>query len=495
MQKKTAVVWKKGECSLADAKQDTKGITVKKSDDMAEWYGQVVVKSEIADYSSIRGFIIMRPNSYSIWEKIQAEFNAKIKKQRVRNAYFPLLIPESFFSKEAEHAKGFSPEVAWLEQKEGDHERYAIRPTSETIIYDSYARWIRSWRDLPLRLNQWCNIVRWEVKDTKAFLRGREFLWQEGHCVYETEKECKKETLLYLEYYRQVIEELLAVPVLVGRKTESERFAGAVRTLAIESLMPDGKALQMGTSHDLGQGFAKSFSISYLGKDGQMQLPWQNSWGFSTRTIGALIMTHGDEKGLVLPPRAAEHKLAIIPILFEASKTQTLLAARSLAKQLKRFNPILDDREEYSAGWKFNEYELTGIPLRIELGPKDIEKQSVMLVRRDTGEKRSVPIAQLADEIRKTLDEMQHALFDKAKKAMMERIVTVTDWDAFLAADKQGKMMLAAHCGNAECEQEIKETTKGITTRCIPFKGEKPTAACVRCQKKAKYNVYFARAY
>jgi prolyl-tRNA synthetase len=479
------------------AKQDTKGITVKKEEDMAEWYGQVVVKSELADYAPIRGFMIIRPRGYALWQAIQDELNGKIYKIGVRNAYFPLFIPESFFKKEATHAEGFNPEVAWIERQEGEIERFAVRPTSETIMYDSYGRWIRSWRDLPLRLNQWCNIVRWEVQDTKIFLRTREFLWQEGHCVYETEKECHKETLKYLELYRQVSEELLAIPVIPGRKSERERFAGAKNTYAIEGLMPDGKALQMGTSHDLGQGFAQAFGISFLGKDGTKQIPWQNSWGFTTRLIGALVMTHGDNKGLVLPPRIAENKIAIVPILFDTTKDVTLAKARELAKALKKFNPILDDRAEYSAGWKFNEHELNGIPLRIELGPKDIEKDQCVVVRRDTGEKKFVPLPELQTEIRRLLDEMQSQMFERARKRMQESIRTINTWAEFEQGDRDKRLMLAPHCGVVECEQEIKDVTKGVTARCIPLKGERLStgAMCVRCGKKAKYNIYFARAY
>jgi prolyl-tRNA synthetase len=478
-------------------KTDTKGITVKKAEDMVEWYGQVVTKADVADYAPIRGFMIIKPRGYAFWQRIQDELNAKIYKQGVRNAYFPLLIPESFFHKEAKHAEGFSPEVAWIERQPGDQERYAIRPTSETIMYDSYSRWIRSWRDMPLRINQWCNIVRWEVQDTKIFLRTREFLWQEGHCVYETEKECHKETLLYLEFYRQVAEDLLAVPVLVGKKTERETFAGALRTYTIEGFMPDGKALQMGTSHDLGQGFAKSFEISFLGKSGERQTPWQNSWGFSTRLLGALIMAHSDDKGLVLPPRMAENKVAIVPILFDATKETTLAKSKEIVKMLKRFNPIFDDREGYSAGWKFNEHELAGVPLRVEIGPKDIEKNQVVIVRRDTGEKAFVAIPDLQNEVRRLLDAMQTHLFEKAKTHVQSSTINVSNWEEFEMGDKGKKLMLAPHCGREECETEIKDTTKGVTARCIPLKGEKLEAGtkCVRCDQKAKYKAYFARAY
>jgi len=481
----------------AAAKQDTKGITAKKADDMVEWYGQVVLKADLADYAPIRGFMVIKPAGYAIWQRIQDDLNAKIYKAGVRNAYFPLLIPESFFQKEAEHAEGFSPEVAWIQQQPGDQERYAIRPTSETIMYDSYAKWIRSWRDLPLRMNQWCNIVRWEVQDTKIFLRTREFLWQEGHCVYETEKECMKEGLKYHELYRQVMEDLLAVPVILGRKTQKETFAGAYRSYTLEGFMPDGKALQMGTSHLLGQGFAKSFGISFLGKDGTEQTPWQGSWGITTRLIGALVMTHSDDKGLVLPPRVAENKVAIVPILFDATKEQTLAKARELGKLLKRFNPIVDDREEYSAGWKFNDHELHGVPLRIEIGPKDIEKNQCVVVRRDTGEKVFVPLPDLQTEVRRLLDAMQQSLFERAKERTMGAVVKVSSWDEFEKADRDKRLIFASHCGVVECELDIKETTKGVTSRCIPLRAEKPEAGalCVRCGKKAKYNAYFARAY
>jgi len=300
-------------------KEEQLGIKVKKDKDFSEWYNEVVLKAELADYSIIKGFMIIKPRGYAIWEKIQGSFDKVIKNLQVQNAYFPLLIPESFFKKEAEHAKGFAPELAWVMDEE-QKEKFALRPTSETIIYDSYSTWIRSWRDLPLRVNQWCNVLRWEVKQTKLFIRSREFLWQEGHCVYETEQECVKETLNFLNEYKKLCEELLALPVLDGEKTEKEKFAGAKTTYAIEALMPDGKCLQMGTSHNLGQNFAKAFDISYLDKNEKKQLPWQNSWGISTRLIGAMVMMHSDDKGLVLPPRVAKIKAVIVPIWFKNDK-------------------------------------------------------------------------------------------------------------------------------------------------------------------------------
>src|SRR3989344_4547306 len=359
------------------------GISVKKTGDLSDWYSEVVQKAELADYSPVKGFMIIRPNAYSIWEKIQDYFNKYLKEKKIRNAYFPLLIPESFFKKESEHAKGFAPELAWIEKNsEEDMERLAIRPTSETIIYDSFSKWIRSWRDLPLKINQWCNVLRWEVKQTKPFLRTREFLWQEGHCVYETKDECDTEVKEILEEYKKICEELLAIPVISGTKTETERFAGAHYTTTIEALMPDGKALQMGTSHNLGQGFAKSFGIKFKDRNENLGIPWQSSWGISTRLIGAVILMHGDDKGLVLPPKVAENKIVVVPILFKEKNKDIIKKARILEKKLSEFGAFIDSREEYSAGWKFNEWEMKGIPIRIEIGPNDLKKKQIILVRR-----------------------------------------------------------------------------------------------------------------
>lgn len=479
--------------------KDTKGITVKKIDDMPEWYTQVCLKAELADYAPIKGCMVIRPNGYALWQTIVDMFNKYLKEDKVENAYFPLFIPESFFKREAEHAEGFTPEVAWVQNKDDkDGERFAIRPTSETIIYDSYGKWIRSWRDLPLRINQWCNIVRWEVQDVKLFLRSREFLWQEGHCVYETADECHEETLHYLERYRQIAEELLAIPVKLGLKTEREKFAGAIRTYTIESLMPDGKALQMGTSHDLSQGFAEAFDIGFQDRDGKHAEPWQNSWGISTRMIGAVVLTHGDDKGLILPPRAARNKVAIVPIIFEKQKEEVIKAAEALGKLLGEFNPIVDSREGYTSGWKFNEYELKGIPLRVEVGPKDIAKEQAVVVRRDTGEKAFVPLAKLREHIALTLENMHNALYAKAKKRIDADTVTVKNFKEFEKAIEDRKMVYTQHCGDEDCELCIKEKT-AATSRCIPMDPIDSTpakgAACIHCEKPAKYNVWFARAY
>jgi prolyl-tRNA synthetase len=471
------------------------GITVKKTDDMAEWYSQVVTKSEVADYAPVRGCMVIRPYGYSLWQTIVDFLDARIKKRGVENAYFPLFIPENFFSREAEHAEGFKAEVAWIENKDDEGERLAIRPTSETIIYDSYSRWLRSWRQLPMRINQWCNIVRWEVKDVKMFLRSREFLWQEGHCVYENEKECHKETLQFLEEYRKVMEDLLAVPVMVGEKTERERFAGAIRTYTIEGFMPDGKALQLGTSHDLSQGFAKAFQINFEGRDGKMHMPFQNSWGLSTRTIGAVILQHGDDKGLVLPPALAPIKVVIVPIIFKEKKDEILAKCRAVAKTL-RTTVKVDDREEYSSGWKFNEWELKGVPIRLELGPRDMEHDQVMMVRRDTGEKKPIPIKDLPQVIKKTLSEIQEQMFNKAKKQMEESTMEAKNWDEFKSFIEARRLVKAHFCGEVACEEEIKTDTGGATSRCIPLNSKKPeNVLCVHCGKPARHIVYFAKNY
>ena len=477
-------------------KKSKEGLTAKKEEDNARWYEEVCLKSELAEFSQVKGTMIIRPRGYFIWEKIQEYFNKNIiEKTKCENAYFPLFIPESFFKKEAEHAKGFQPEVAWIDSKlTQPGERLAIRPTSETIIYDSYSKWIRSYKDLPLRINQWCNIVRWETEATKLFLRSREFLWQEGHCVYETEKECDKETLQYIELYKKLCEELLALPVLIGKKTEKEKFAGAKYTFTIESFMPDGKALQCGTSHNLGQGFAKAFNIEFLGKDEKKHLPWQNSWGISTRLIGAVIMMHSDNKGLVLPPKIAKNQIVIIPILFDKEKENILKETQKISKQLSKFNPILDDREDHSPGWKFSEWELKGIPLRIEIGPKDLEKESVTIVKRNTGEKSQLKIKDLEKKIPKLLDEIHNELFENAKKFLESNIIEAKNWNEFANGIKNKKIIKTEFCNETSCENSIKEKT-GASSRCIPLNSKKISGKCFSCGKPAKTEIYFARSY
>jgi len=478
------------------AQKDEKGITVKKADDMPEWYGQVIIKSELADYSPVRGTMIIRPYGYAIWQKIQDYFNARIKKLGVENAYFPMFIPESFFKKEAEHAEGFSPEVAWVENKDDESgEKLALRPTSETIMYDSYSKWIRSHRDLPLRINQWCNIVRWEVKDVKLFLRSREFLWQEGHCVYATEKECDKEALIILDEYEKLAKDLLAIPVIKGKKSEKEKFAGAKYTTTMEAFMPDGKFLQCGTSHNLGQGFAKAFGIKYKGEDEKEHLPWQTSWGFSTRLIGAIVMQHGDDKGLVLPPSIAPIQVAVVPILFEKTKDATIEETKKIEKELSDFDVKVDAREEYSAGWKFNQYEMKGVPLRVDIGPKDIEKDQVVLVRRDTSEKIFVKRKELKQKVKETLDDIQQNLFKKAEENIKSSIVEVDNWGDFLKAVEKRKIILAPFCGEESCEDVIKDETKGANSRCFPLDPKKTDKKCVKCGEPAQALAYFGKCY
>ncbi|MBW2975950.1 proline--tRNA ligase [Candidatus Woesearchaeota archaeon] len=475
-------------------KEEKLGILIKKTEDFSEWYNEVVIKSELAEHSVIKGFMVIKPRGYAVWERIQDYFDKRIKHLGVKNAYFPLLVPEYFFKKEAEHAEGFAPELAWISEKE-EGVRYAIRPTSETIMYDSYAKWIRSWRDLPLRVNQWCNVLRWEVKQTKLFLRTREFLWQEGHCVYETEEECNKEALTYLNEYKKLCEGMLAIPVLGGKKTEKEKFAGAKITYTLEALMPDGKALQMGTSHNLGQNFAKAFNVKFLGRDEKEYLPWQNSWGFSTRLIGALVMAHSDDKGLVLPPKVAPVQLVIVPIYKTDNKDKVIKKAVEIKNKLRAYDIVLDDRDGYTPGWKFNEWELKGIPLRIEIGPKDIEKKQAVLVRRDNNQKEFVKLTQLDKKIKIALEDMQNSMFEKAKKLLEANVAEANNWDDFLKQLKNRKLVKAFFCGNVECEDSIKDKTGGATSRLIPLEQIKQTGKCVHCGEEGKHLVYFGKAY
>ena len=472
--------------------KDEKGLKVKKSDDLSEWYTQVVQKAELADYSPIKGFMVIRPNAYAIWEKIQEEFNKVLDKKKVRNAYFPLLIPDSFFKKEAKHAEGFAPELAYVEGRE-EGEKLALRPTSETIMYDSYSKWIRSWRDLPFKLNQWCNVIRWEVKQTKPFLRTREFLWQEGHCVFENEKDADRDMNEMIGEYQKLIGELLAVPTFIGRKSEKEKFPGAQTTMTIEALMSDGKALQCGTSHNLGQGFAKVFNVKFLDKDEKEKYGWQTSWGFSTRLIGALIMVHGDDKGLVLPPKVAENKVVIVPILFEDSKKKVLGKAGVIAKKLKEYNCILDDREEYKPGYKFNEWEMKGIPVRVEIGPKDLEKDTVVLVRRDTGDKKVIKINDVDKEVDKALVDIQRNLFEKAKKFLDSRIDSAKDMAELNKKLKSGKIVKVYMKNDVGVEDLIKDETGGATSRIIEEVEE--AGNCIKSGEKVNTLGYISKSY
>ena len=476
------------------------GVTVKKNEDFSEWYTQVVLKSGFADYAPVKGCMIFRENSYSIWEKIQEIFNQKIKATGHRNVYFPLFIPESLLKKESEHFEGFMPEVAWVTQG-GDsqlEEKLAIRPTSETVMYATFAKWIRSWRDLPIKLNQWCSVVRWETKATKLFLRTREFLWQEGHTVHATKQEADREAKEILDAYKDVMETYLAIPVLVGTKTELEKFAGALYTLTLEAMMPDGKALQMGTSHQLGQNFSRVFNIKFLDENEKEQQAWQTSWGFSTRVIGALIMVHGDDKGLVLPPKVAPTQVVIVPIPYKGVDADLIAAkTRELLEKLQKngISTVLDDRAEYTPGWKFNEWELKGVPVRIEIGPRDMKQKQIVLVRRDTSQKSAVKEEQTVDAVVKALEEIQNKLFDKAKRFLEDNVTTVKTYDEFKnTLRNKGGFIKASWCSKTECEEKIKEET-GATIRLIPFEKEKTFARCLYCGQEPKEVVYFARSY
>ncbi len=483
---------------MADAKEKNLGITVKKEEDMAEWYQQLCLKSELADYAPVKGCYILRPLGFALWEQIQAYFNKRMKYRGVKNAYFPLFIPESFFHKEATHAEGFNPEVAWIANKDEDSgERLAVRPTSETIIYDSYSKWLRSWRDLPIRINQWANVVRWETEATKLFLRSREFLWQEGHCVYENNVDCDREVELFLIEYKDLCEKLLAVPVIYGRKTEKEKFAGADYTLTIEAFMPDGKAIQCGTSHNLGQGFAKAFGMDFQDKEGNTQIPCQSSWGISTRLIGTAVMQHSDNKGLVLPPNFAPNKVVIVPIIFENTRDAVLGKCQEIKDALAHFEPILDDRDEYKPGWKFNEWELKGVPIRLELGPKDLEAGQVTAVVRDTGEKQYIKVEDLTAALPELLTAMHDRMFESARLHMESKIVDVDNLDDFKKAVEERKLIKTQFCGEIGCEEDIKENISGVTSRCIPLEGGEPKEGgkCFNCGKDSVCTIYFSKSY
>ena len=481
--------------SKKSSREEVAELKVSKSKDFSEWYNQVVQKAGLADYAPIRGCMIIKPYGFAIWDKIQKWFDKELKKTGVENAYFPIFIPERFLKKEAEHFKGFVPEVAWIEKTDENEEKYALRPTSETIMYDAYSKWIRSWRDLPLRINQWNNIVRWEVKATRLFLRTREFLWQEGHTAHATKNECEEEVMLRANQYKELVETQLAIPVVMGKKSKSETFAGALYTMAIEALMPDGKGLQMGTSHNLGQQFAKVFDIKFRDSDGEEKEVWQTSWGMSTRTIGALAMVHGDDKGLVLPPNIAPIQIIIVPIYDNKTKSRVLKEGGELKKKLdSKFSVHFDDRDAYSPGWKFNEWELKGVPVRLEIGPRDIQKKQVVLVRRDTGEKKPVKEKVVVKSLEKTLELVQENLYSKAKKFLTDNIRDAKNFKDLERLIKNRKMARAYWCGSEECEEKVKEKT-GATIRCIKTETAKKEGKCLDCGKRTKTMVYFAKAY
>lgn len=475
-----------------------------RSSDYSQWYLDIVLNAKLADYSDVRGCMVIRPNGYAIWEKMQAALDTMFKETGHVNAYFPLFIPESFMKKEAEHIEGFAPECAVVTHGGGEEltEKLYVRPTSETIIWSTYKKWIQSYRDLPLLINQWANVVRWELR-TRLFLRTAEFLWQEGHTAHATEQEAKEEVLRMIEVYRRFAEDYMALPVIVGRKTESEKFAGAKETYCIEAMMQDGKALQSGTSHHLGQNFAKAFDCKFQNKDGELEYVWATSWGVSTRLIGALIMAHSDDKGLVLPPKLASRQLVIVPIIKGDTKTLVLEKSNELLKQLKAngIAAFLDDSDQQTPGWKFAEYELQGVPLRLEIGTKDIEKNQCVIARRDTGEKITLPLdSALPEKIKSLLNDIQNNLFARALAYRNEKTKEVKTYDEFKAQVEQG-FAIAHWDGTAETEAKIKEETKA-TIRCIPTDEAfiqqynlREEGKCIYSGKPSHMKVVFAKAY
>jgi len=469
-----------------------------RSEDFSRWYLDVVRRAELADYSPVKGCMVIRPYGYAIWEHIQRLLDARFKATGHVNAYFPLFIPESLLRKEKEHVEGFAPQVAWV-TRGGDEEleeRLVIRPTSEVIIGTMYAKWIKSWRDLPVLINQWCNVVRWE-KVTRPFLRTTEFLWQEGHTAHETAEEAEAETLQILGIYKSFAETELAMPVVAGLKSESEKFAGAERTYSIEALMGDGRALQAGTSHNLGQNFARAFEIQFQGRDKTLQHVFTTSWGVSTRLIGGVIMTHGDDSGLVLPPHIAPYQVVIIPIPRGNWKETVLPKAEAIRDELvaRGVRVKLDASEENSPGWKYAEYELRGVPLRLEIGPKDIEKAQVFSARRDTREKAAIPLADLAVRVPVILEEIQANLLARALAFRESLTSEAASWDEFKAAmEGRPGFVIAAWCGNAACEAAIKADTQA-TVRNVPLGSPAVNGHCVKCNGPATAKPWFAKSY
>lgn len=463
-------------------------------DDFAQWYTDVVKKAELIDYSSVKGCMILRPNGYAIWENIQKELDRRFKETGVENVYMPLFIPESLLQREKDHVEGFAPEVAWVTQGglEPLTEKLCVRPTSETLFCDLYSKIVQSYRDLPKCYNQWCSVVRWE-KTTRPFLRSMEFLWQEGHTVHATEEEAEARTIQMLNVYADFCEQVLAIPMIKGRKTDKEKFAGAAATYTIEALMHDGKALQSGTSHNFGDGFAKAFGIQYTDKDNKLQYAHQTSWGLSTRIIGAIIMVHGDDSGLVLPPKIAPVQVMVVPIA--QHKEGVLDKANELKNRLsERFSVKLDDTDK-NPGWKFAEQEMRGIPARIEIGPKDIEQNQCVIVRRDTREKIVVSLDEAVEKLAEVFDIMQREMLERARAHRDAHTSTAVTYDEFKdAVENKPGFVKAMWCGDLACEMKIKEDT-AATSRCMPFEQETLAKTCVCCGKPAKTMVYWGKAY
>jgi len=475
------------------------GITVKKNENFSEWYTQIVLKAQLADYAPVKGLIVLRPYGYSIWESLKSSLDQKLKATGHENGFLPVLIPESLLSKESDHFAGFTPEVFWVthsgETEIGD--KLALRPTSEALAYSMYSKWIKSWRDLPLKINFWNTALRAEIKATKPFLRTSEFLWQEGHTVHTTKEEAEAEVMTILEMYKKTVEEELAIPVITGKKSEKEKFVGAVYTTTMESIMPDGKALQMGTSHFLGQNFSKPFDVKFLDKQNVETFAWQTSWGVSWRLIGALIMIHGDDKGLVLPPRVAPIQVVIVPIYYSPEDMELVLNKASEIKQTLAKHNLrihMDVRDEVTPGYKFHDWEMKGVPLRVEIGPKDIAKGKMVLVRRDNLKKSDLAFENTESGILAMLDEIQQNLFENAKSLLKEKTREITDFEEFKTEMEKGAFLYSPWCGQTKCEEIIKEST-GADIRVIPFDAKTQDSKCIVCKNQTKIHAIFARSY
>jgi prolyl-tRNA synthetase len=480
-----------------DKKEFVKEITPQ-SEDFSRWYIDVIKKADLMDYAPVRGCIVFKPDGYELWEACQRELDQRFKATGHRNAYFPMFIPESFFEKEKEHVEGFNPELPWVTEAGGEklEERLAIRPTSETMVGHMYAQWIQSYRDLPVLINQWANVVRWE-KRTLPFIRTSEFLWQEGHTAHATEDEARSETMTILDLYTEFVESVLAIPLFRGQKTPSEKFAGAVETYSIEAVMKDGKALQAGTSHFMGQNFAKGFDIKFLDKDNTLKHVFTTSWGVSTRLLGAIIMVHGDDRGLALPPKIAPTQVVVVPIGPQKERDRVVSHATVLRDTLRQagIRVHMDAREDFSPGWKFNEYEMRGVPIRLEIGPRDMDNSQVVLARRDTGEKTFVPQDTLLDAVQGLLTDIQLNMFEKAKAFRDENSHVANDLQELsdIIQTKRG-FVLAGWCGADACEKAVKDAC-GASSRNIPFESPATPDTCVVCGKESKHPVWFAKSY
>ena len=473
------------------------GITAKKAGNFSEWYQQVLLKTGFIDYTEVSGCVAFRPASYGVWEIVSRAVDKEFKMDGIENVYFPLFIPEKFLQKEKEHVEGFSPEVAWVTEAGNSKldERLAVRPTSETIMYPSYSKWVRSWRDLPMRYNQWNNVVRWEFKHPTPFIRSREFLWNEGHTVFANEEEASAERKSVLKIYARILKEYLALPGIPGKKTDSEKFAGAVASFSIEHVMPDRWAIQGPDFHSDGQNFSKAFDIKFLDESGKTEYAWQNTFAITTRELGVMVATHGDDKGLILPPRVAYVQIVIVPIYKKEKKEEVLAYAKRAATALKKFRVKLDSREGYSPGFKFSEWEMKGIPLRIEVGEREASSNKVTLARRDTGEKVEIDIKELGKKSKATLEEIHESLYKKAFDFLMGSIHEVNDYVEFkITLEEKKGMIHASWCGSAECEAKIKEETGARITN-MPFKHCKQHEKCVYCGKKGRHMANFAKSY